>query len=192
MFSTTHLLTDLGLFPLTNGVICGAEVSHCEEPSVSGFPLLDGTLGVTSKHTFLWAPSQRCSPVCLSKGFLVLHFTFKSMVRGVNFCRRCEVWGRVWFVYLVGRFACGCLSDGSSTTSGKIFPSWSCFCTFPNLSGWGRERRGRGLLCSLPVFPPHHPPAPPWEDCVDFLGPSSSQINCRSSLLFSESLLTVW
>lgn len=51
VLSTTHLLTDLGLFPLTNGVVCRAEVSHSEEPSGSGFPSLDGTLGVMSKHT---------------------------------------------------------------------------------------------------------------------------------------------
>lgn len=36
--------------------------------------------GVTSKHAFLSTRSQRCPPVSLLKGFMVLHFTFKSMI----------------------------------------------------------------------------------------------------------------
>lgn len=43
------------------------------------------------------------------------------------------------------------MSEGSGTSSGKIVPSWSCFCTFSNLGGRGG---GRGLLSSLAWAPP--------------------------------------
>lgn len=63
------------------------------------------------------------------------------------------------FGLFTGGGGCLWMSEGSSTTNGKTFPSWSCCCTFSNRGG-----RGGSLLCSLACAPRPRPR----EDCETF------------------------